>query len=285
MFEELNISDPDYVIKIDCSKKNIKSLQGINKFQGLTYLDCSENELSSLDVSNHTKLYYLSCYNNHLISLVTNPLAKNIQYLTLDNQTVDLGITPDGEIDLTAYDQNIKSVSIRISTPGYSVYKAGEKVFIKCDDGKPISVGTRISFKTFNEKYKYMPVTITVYCTINYDANGGEGIMNSSLVEGNQSLKLPKYKFAKEGYTFSGWNTAVNGEGDGYSDEGQIRPTDHTVLYAQWTANTYKVTLNGNKDSDSQLTKYTYGEGATLPTDWKKAGYTFDGWYDNAAFS
>ena len=45
----------------------------------------------------------------------------------------------------------------------------------------------------------------------------------------------------------------------------------------------YTVTLNGNGGNiGTTLTSYTYGIGATLPTDWTKTGYTFAGWYDNA---
>lgn len=48
-------------------------------------------------------------------------------------------------------------------------------------------------------------------------------------------------------------------------------------------ASTYSVTLNGNGGkAGTNLTTYTEGTGATLPTDWTKTGYKFAGWYDNA---
>ena len=47
--------------------------------------------------------------------------------------------------------------------------------------------------------------------------------------------------------------------------------------------NTYTVTLNANGGGCSELTSYTYGVGATLPTP-TKAGYNFAGWYDNEEF-
>ena len=54
-------------------------------------------------------------------------------------------------------------------------------------------------------------------------------------------------------------------------------------LTAQWTAPTYAVTLNtGDAGVNSgNVTEYTYGVGATLPTDVTRTGYTFKGWYDN----
>ena len=60
-------------------------------------------------------------------------------------------------------------------------------------------------------------------------------------------------------------------------------PADVTTLTVQWTAPTYTVTLNaGNGTINSgNVTSYTYGVGATLPTDVTRTGYTFKGWHDN----
>ena len=61
-------------------------------------------------------------------------------------------------------------------------------------------------------------------------------------------------------------------------------PADVTELTVQWTAPTYAVTLNTNGGTiadGKDVTGYTYGVGATLPTDVTRTGYTFKGWYDN----
>ena len=60
-------------------------------------------------------------------------------------------------------------------------------------------------------------------------------------------------------------------------------PADVTTLTVQWTAPTYAVTLhaNGGTINNGNVTSYTYGVGATLPTDVTRTGYTFKGWYDN----
>ncbi len=46
----------------------------------------------------------------------------------------------------------------------------------------------------------------------------------------------------------------------------------------------YTVTLNTNNGTinSGNVTSYTYGTGATLPTDVTRTGYTFDGWYENS---
>ena len=60
-------------------------------------------------------------------------------------------------------------------------------------------------------------------------------------------------------------------------------PADVTELTVQWTAPTYAVTLNtnGGTINNGNVTEYTYGVGATLPTDVTRTGYTCKGWYDN----
>ena len=64
---------------------------------------------------------------------------------------------------------------------------------------------------------------------------------------------------------------------------GDSVPADVTELTVQWTAPTYAVTLNtnGGTINNGNVTEYTYGVGATLPTDVTRTGYTFKGWYDN----
>ena len=62
-------------------------------------------------------------------------------------------------------------------------------------------------------------------------------------------------------------------------------PADVTALTVQWTVPTYAVTLhpNGGTINSGNVTGYTYGVGATLPTadDMTYTGHTFKGWYDN----
>ena len=66
---------------------------------------------------------------------------------------------------------------------------------------------------------------------------------------------------------------------------GDSVPADVTALTVQWTVPTYAVTLhpNGGTINSGNVTGYTYGVGATLPTadDMTNTGHTFKGWYVN----
>ena len=116
--------------------------------------------------------------------------------------------------------------------------------------------------------------------TITLNPNGGT-LPEYSLVEG-AALPIP----TKTGYTFAGWYENPEFSGDPVKDV----PTDSTEnlnFYAKWTANTYTVTFdaNGGTINNGDVTEYTYGVGATLPTDVTREGYAFDGWYEQSDFS
>ena len=76
--------------------------------------------------------------------------------------------------------------------------------------------------------------------------------------------------------------------GNFYAPGGNV-PADVTALTVQWTAPTYAVTLNtnGGTINSGNVTEYTYGVGATLPTadDMTYTGHTFKGWYDNESLT
>jgi hypothetical protein len=73
----------------------IADLTGINYFTGLQYLNCINNQLTTLNVSGLTNLQYLDCYNNQLISLdvSSSPFIKGVECY---NQTPTLTLTADG---------------------------------------------------------------------------------------------------------------------------------------------------------------------------------------------
>ena len=98
---------------------------------------------------------------------------------------------------------------------------------------------------------------------------------------------------ASDGLTRPDGNTGsyfmwLDGNGNSYAPGGSV-PADVTKLTVQWTAPTYAVTLhtNGGTINSGNVTEYTYGVGATLPTadDMTYTGHTFKGWYDNESLT
>ena len=121
-----------------------------------------------------------------------------------------------------------------------------------------------------------------------FDANGGVGHMDSVRRTVMQRDKLPKNKFVREGYTFSGWSYKPNGASVWF-DEGVIEnppiKDGKSILYAVWVPKRYKYKLtfdaNGGKGRMDCVVK-TFGEKSRLPlNDFVKDGYEFVGWsYD-----
>ena len=80
-----------------------------------------------------------------------------------------------------------------------------------------------------------------------------------------------------KGYTFKGWYTSKSGGSRIYES---TVVTKETYCYAQWTANTYTISLNSNGGSGtmSSITA-TYGSWCRIPYNtFAKTGYTFSGW-------
>ena len=113
---------------------------------------------------------------------------------------------------------------------------------------------------------------------------GGSSDAIHIIVKNGSAFTAP----ASDGLTRPDGNTGsyfmwLDGNGNSY-EPGSSVPADVTELTVQWTAPTYTVTLhaNGGTIADGKdVTGYTYGVGATLPTDVTRTGYTFKGWYDN----
>lgn len=125
-----------------------------------------------------------------------------------------------------------------------------------------------------------------IHYDIKFDKNTADaGSMTGQNMAYDTTTALTKNEYTKKGYSFNGWNTKADGSGTKYADEADVTNLSYTdgdtiTLYAQWSANPYKLTFDANKCSCSEasrMVKYdsTYG---VLPTA-TRIGYTFDGWY------
>jgi uncharacterized repeat protein (TIGR02543 family) len=114
--------------------------------------------------------------------------------------------------------------------------------------------------------------------TVTFDGNGGSTPSASITVTyGSTYGTLPNT--SRAGYTFNGWYTAASG-GTKVASDTKVTITSAQTLYAQWIANTYKLTYNANGGSVSTSSKtVTYGNTyGSLPTPTRDY-YTFKGWY------
>ena len=143
----------------------------------------------------------------------------------------------------------------------------------------PVKSSTKVT--TTRDHTLYAKWTANTY-TVTLDANGGTvtpatlSVVYDGKYGDGYNDSLPSAK--RDGYTFTGWYTAKIGGLKVEPFHLISKAYDHTI-YACWTPNTYTVTLIGGGGKGTSLASYTYGVGATLPTDWTKQCAKFDGWY------
>jgi len=92
--------------------------------------------------------------------------------------------------------------------------------------------------------------------TVKFEPNRGTGATGTGSMSAQEftygtAQNLSANAFTKDGYSFVGWNTKANGTGKSYTDEQRVNnlTTENgaeITLYAQWTANTYTITLNSD---------------------------------------
>ena len=109
----LSKAERDAVTTISIDNKNCTDLTGIAYFANLTELDCSDNQLTTLDVSKNAKLRILRCYNNGMEKLNLG----DITHLTLlncdDNNLTELDVSKNPDLkDLECRENKLRRVVI-----------------------------------------------------------------------------------------------------------------------------------------------------------------------------
>jgi uncharacterized repeat protein (TIGR02543 family) len=119
-----------------------------------------------------------------------------------------------------------------------------------------------------------------------YDTNGGGTAPAGGTKTYGQSIVLePSTGLSKTGYTFAGWNDGSTTHLAGAT----ITLTASKVFVAQWSAQSYSITYDGNGANSGSVTTGSYVAGgvpyAIAGNGFTKTGYTFAGWKDAASNS
>ena len=113
---EIQVSEAIKVEKLFLRARNIKSLRGIEEFCLLNFLDCSENELDSLELRGLGMLKILESQRNKIKSIDLNgsPLLENLNLINNSLTTLDLKNTPKLKY-LYCYNNLMDSLNLRFS--------------------------------------------------------------------------------------------------------------------------------------------------------------------------
>ena len=115
--------------------------------------------------------------------------------------------------------------------------------------------------------------------TVSFNSQGGSSV---SVVKTAYGAKIASPSMpAKAGYSFAGWykEVACTNAWDFAADP----VTGDVTLYAKWTVNSYTVSFNSQGGSDVTSKKAPFGSTISEPISPTRSGYTFAGWYKEAA--
>ena len=137
----------------------------------------------------------------------------------------------------------------------------------------------------------YVQWTPLVY-SVHFDGNGAtSGSMNNQVFAYDIAQNLYANNYVRTGYSFAGWNTAVDGSGQSFANEAEAlmlttTPNAVVTLYAQWTPVAYSITyeLSGGTNNQNNPSTYTIEDTIVLE-DPTRVGYTFDHWSDNGVIT
>lgn len=274
--------------------KNLSSKNGDNitlyavweiKSYQITFLDYDKS------IIQQDKLEY-----NSKIILPENPTRKGYTFKNWDKElsTVKENLTINALYDIDSYDisyklndgildeapinYNVESKDIIIPSPkkdGYSF------IGWATPDNKEPKIDYKISTGSIGDKEltaNYEPITYY----ISYNSSEGQGEMEKQEFAYNQTSKLNKNQFTKEGYTFIGWSTSIDGDVM-YNDESEIsnlssKDKDVITLYAKWEIIKLNVKYYDLFGALLKSETVEYGKKSVAPEDMFIDGYTFEGW-------
>ena len=137
----------------------------------------------------------------------------------------------------------------------------------------------------------FSKATLNGMLVITFDPDNGDQSITQEVnwSKDGATLTAPDPVPTNEGHSIEGWYYDNNGTETKWNfDTDTVKCT--MTLKAKWELSTYSVTLQtdgGTIASGKEVTGYTYGTGAVLPTadDITREGYRFDGWYADSSFS
>ena len=131
--------------------------------------------------------------------------------------------------------------------------------------------------------------TLNGMLVITFDPDNGDQSITQKVNWSKDGTALTAPVPTKEGHSLDGWYYDNNGTETKWNfDTDKVKCT--MTLKAKWELASYSVMLQtdgGTIASGKEVTGYTYGTGAVLPTtnDITRKGYRFDGWYADSSFS
>ncbi len=179
--EFLNVSERVATKQIDCSNMEIASLQGIEYLTDVTALNCSDNKLTSVDLSLNTALQSFNCYYNQLTSLDVSANTELTKLICDYNSLTSLDLSKNTNLEYLECSAN-KIESLDLSNNINLSYFNGYGNKLKSFD---LSKNTKLNQMScdFNQltsltvspevEYSFYSCADNKYEALEFDAEGG----------------------------------------------------------------------------------------------------------------
>lgn len=117
---EISREEAEAVEEINVPGKKIKSVDGLHYFENLFYLDCSNNELSSIDLSRNPRLQILNVSRNSLPKLDLSKVSLNM-LICFDNDLSEIDLSAQNNLNSISCGDNPKLKTLDLSGCGNSL--------------------------------------------------------------------------------------------------------------------------------------------------------------------
>ena len=133
--------DIDETTSLDLSNKNLNALEGLEVFTNLTELNCSNNPLTSLDVSAFTELEMLDCSNCFNRSSVSRSYSNGVLDLSANTKLRTLSCSENGLTELILPDSPLTTIDCHYNQlTSLDLSKNEELTFVNCEYNQIVEV-------------------------------------------------------------------------------------------------------------------------------------------------
>lgn len=245
------------------------------------------------------------------ITMTLTVAARQLATPTLPTVVVTAGTLKSFTVSWTAV-SNAVAYSIRIyAADGVTLLRTVSSLsgtsklvnatdFPTIADGTTYKVGMVATGDSNNTNSALSPLSTSfatnAQYTITYNttnSTGGTAPAAATFITGSTPYLISANtgNLARTSFSFSGWNTAADGNGTTYLATGAVAvsPTSNLVLHPKWTALKFTVTYFGNNNTGgtapTDSTEYLNGASATVlgVGTLVRRGYNFTGWTTDAA--
>ncbi|MCU4156574.1 InlB B-repeat-containing protein [Carboxylicivirga sp. A043] len=314
---EISIDEANsYLFPITLNSKSISDLTGIEHFINITQLQCSDNQLKSLDLSNNPLLILLVCSSNQLISLDLSTNTNLVYLECSDNDLTSIQIGTNNEISPLLCNENRLAFSeIYYIKAAYSsfLYSSSKEIFASQTElvnyvldwsSEAEFDGNATVFTWFNNEsglevtaeqiedlgngqFRFLQ-TGSYYCEMTNGFFPGTTLTTAVLtIEDGFTVTFEDWDgtvLKTEQVIGGGAATApADPERTGYTFTGWDVPfnniTADLTVTAQYSINQYTVTfVDWDGSTVLKTESVDYGGAATAPADPVRTGYAFTGW-------